>query len=55
MEESPTLEFEFFLAQKLSMTVDELRHRMGAEEFMHWQIYYGRLAQEQELAMAGRT
>lgn len=54
MEDSPTLEFEFFLAQKLSTTVDELRHRLSADEFMHWQIYYGRLAQEQELAAGGR-
>ena len=53
METSATLEFEYYLAQKLAMTVDELRHRMSSAEFVHWQIYYSRLAQAQELAKGG--
>lgn len=32
------------------MTVDELRQRMSAEEFMRWNIWHGRRAQQQELA-----
>lgn len=53
METTPSLEFEFFLAQKLSMTVAELRE-MSNEEFVGWQVYYGRKAQREELAMARR-
>jgi len=46
----PTLEFEFFLAQKLSMTVATLR-QMPAAEFLGWQMYYARKAQRDELEM----
>lgn len=49
MQENPELEFEFYLAQKLSMTVAQLR-QMGNEEFVGWTVYYGRLSQKQELA-----
>jgi len=31
------------------MTVAELRHRMGADEFVRWRIYYARKAQRIEL------
>lgn len=48
MEADPTLEFEFFLAQKLGRTVDELR-RMSQEEFTGWSVYYARKAQREEL------
>jgi hypothetical protein len=51
MENSPDLEFEFFLAQKLSCTVDELRRRLSGEEWLGWQVYYARKAQREELAM----
>lgn len=50
METDPALEFEHYLAQKLGMTVDDLRERMSTDEFMRWQVYYGRLAQTQQLA-----
>lgn len=50
MDAKPELEFEFFLAQKLSMTVDEMRARMSASEFVGWGIYYARIAQNAELA-----
>jgi hypothetical protein len=43
------MEFEFFLAQKLSMTVASLREQMPADEFMRWGIYYARKAQREEL------
>lgn len=52
METSPDLEFEHYLAQKLSMTVARLRAEMSAEEFVHWSVYYGRLAQRQEIELA---
>lgn len=53
METNPALEFEYFLAQKLGMTVADMRYRMGAGEFVEWQIYYGRKAQRAELEAAG--
>lgn len=49
--ETTELEFEFFLAEKLRMTVAQLRRGMTAQEFMQWGVYYGRKAQKQELAM----
>lgn len=49
--EQTELEFEFFLAEKLRMTVAQLRREMSAQEFMQWGIYYSRKAQKQELAM----
>lgn len=52
METNPDREFEHYLAQKLGMTVARLRAEMSAEEFMRWSVYYGRLAQKQELEMA---
>jgi hypothetical protein len=54
METEPALEFEFYLAQKLGRTVAELRRGMDNAEFVYWQVYYGRLAQARELAMAGK-
>jgi hypothetical protein len=42
-------EFEFFLAEKLRMPVDELRRRLSAREFMEWGVYFGRKAQRQEM------
>jgi hypothetical protein len=49
--EKTDLEFEFFLAQKLGMTVARLREEMSAEEFGRWVVYYQRKAQRDELAM----
>lgn len=54
METDPTTEFEFYLAQKLGMTVGRLREDMSAEEFMRWTVYYGRKAQREEMALAKR-
>lgn len=50
MENDPALEFEFFLAQKLGMTVARMRQEMGNDEFVHWGIYYARKAQMAQLA-----
>jgi hypothetical protein len=49
LETNPTLEFEFFLAQKLGMTVARLRVELSNEEFTYWGTYYARKAQRQEL------
>jgi hypothetical protein len=46
---NPELEFEFFLGEKLGKTVAEIRAIDNAE-FVHWCMYYGRKAQQQELA-----
>jgi hypothetical protein len=45
----PGIEFDFFLAEKLRMTVAELRARMSNDEHVHWRMYYARRAQELEL------
>ena len=52
LERSPDLEFEHYLAVKLSMTVGDLRRRMSNAEFVRWDMYYGRLAQQMELEQA---
>lgn len=44
------LEFEFFLAAKLGMTVGQLRAQMGHAEFVAWGVYYARKAQREEMA-----
>ena len=49
-EADETLEFEFYLADRLKMTVRQLREEMPAAEFVGWQIYHGRKAQRAELA-----
>lgn len=43
------VEFEFFLATKLGMTVSDLRRRMSQSEFLTWSMYYARQAQAQEI------
>ena len=48
LENDPDLEFEFYLAQKLSRTVAELR-LMGNDEFVLWTRFYARKAQAEEL------
>lgn len=52
MEADSELEFEHFLAEKLSMTVTELRQRMPQAEFIRWHVYYGRKAQQAQLRAA---
>lgn len=49
LDDDPALEFEHYLAVKLSMTVGELRTRMTNAEFVRWNMYYARIAQQQEL------
>ncbi len=52
MENSPSLEFEFYLAERLGRTVGELRETLSQAEFGEWSVYYGRKAQRGELAVA---
>lgn len=49
----PALEWEYYLAERLHMTVHDLRRRMGNDEFIRWQVYYGRKAQKQQQAQWG--
>lgn len=50
-ENSPELEFEFFLTLKLGLgTVANLRKTIAQAEFMQWSMYYQREAQRKELA-----
>lgn len=48
MEETD-LEFEFYLADRLKMTVARLRREMPAQEFMQWNVYHGRRVQRIEM------
>lgn len=47
--ETTDAEFEHYLAQKLSMTVGRLRDEMSNDEYVLWGVYYGRLAQREQL------
>lgn len=49
LEDDPELEFEHYLAVKLSMTVGQLRAQMSNAEFVRWGMYYARIAQQREL------
>lgn len=49
-ETEPDLEFEFYLADRLSTTVGQLREEMSNEEFVGWQVFHGRKAQRADLA-----
>lgn len=49
LESEPGLEFDFFLAEKLHMTVADMRERMTMHEYLHWSMYYSRKAQRREL------
>lgn len=49
LSESVELEFEHFLAVKLGRTVGELRRSMSHLEFIRWNMYYAREAQQAEL------
>jgi hypothetical protein len=52
LETEPEFHFDFFLAERLRMTVADLRARISAEEWITWSVYYGRQAQDRELAAA---
>ncbi len=50
METDQESEFEFYLADRLGMTVDYMRQVMSSDEFTRWGVFYGRKAQRAELA-----
>jgi hypothetical protein len=52
-ETEPDFHFDYFLAEKLGRTVGEIR-RMPAEEWINWGVYFGRKAQQRELAAMRR-
>lgn len=43
------LEMEFYIAEKLGLTVDRLRAEMTNDEFARWGIYFARKAQRKQL------
>lgn len=52
-EESPDLEFDYFLTEKLGWgSVERMRRGMPASEWLYWSVYYGRKAQQRQLAAA---
>lgn len=55
LESDPAYAFDFFLAEKLRCTVEEMRRRVSAREWREWNVYYAKRQQQQELrAMRGR-
>lgn len=50
-EADSELEMEFFLADRLGMTVARLRAEMDHDEFVRWSVYHARRAQRKELAL----
>jgi hypothetical protein len=40
---------EFFIAEQLGMSVARLRSELSSDEFVRWQVYFGRKAQRREL------
>lgn len=51
-ETDPEFHFDFFLAERLRMPVAELQTRITMDEWVAWSVYYGRQAQDRELAKA---
>jgi hypothetical protein len=50
LETDPDFHFDFFLAERMHRTVAEVRRTLSARERMQWSVYYGRKAQQQQLA-----
>jgi hypothetical protein len=44
------LSFTLYLADRLKMTAAQLLASMSNEEYVHWQMWHGRRAQEMQLA-----
>ena len=49
MENDPDLEFRFYLADRLHMTVADMSQKMTHSEFVLWTRFHGRRAQQMEL------
>jgi hypothetical protein len=52
MESRTDIEFDYVLAEKLGMTVAEMRRRVSAAEWRGWNVYFARKAQRREIAAA---
>jgi hypothetical protein len=52
LENDADLNFAFFLAKELRMTVATLTATMSNAEWVLWTRYYARLAQDRELELA---
>jgi hypothetical protein len=50
LETDAAFHFDFFLAEKLHLSLAQVRG-LPAREWMEWSIYFGRKAQQRELAM----
>lgn len=53
-EDRPDLEFDFFLAAKLGMSVAQMRETVAGDEWVGWAMFYGRKGQRDELAAKAR-
>lgn len=49
-ESRPDIEFDYYLSDRLRMTVSEMRRSMSGEEYQGWITYHKRKAQQEELA-----
>lgn len=47
-ETDPEFHFDFFLAERLRMSLGQVR-ALPAREYLEWGVYFGRKAQAQEL------
>ena len=54
METNSDIEFDFYLAQHLGMTVATMRASLSNDEYVGWSVYFGRKAQRQEMAAKTR-
>lgn len=52
-EADEDLEFSFYLADRLKMTVEEMHERMTNLEFLQWKVFHSRKAQREQLAAKG--
>lgn len=50
LETNPDIEFDYYLAEQLGMTVERLRREMSNSEYLQWNVYYARKAQRTEMA-----
>ena len=51
LETDGAYHFDFFLAEKLHLSLEQVR-AMPLAQWHEWSIYFGRKAQQRELAMA---
>lgn len=52
-EENSTSEWEFYIADRLGLTVARMREEMSGDEFTRWVIFHQRKGQRMELASKG--